>query len=105
MKIEQQKKGHGRPRLNKSDKKVRLTVRLSPGVIEKLNSMRVNRSRFIEQSILKNLPKVFYNYMGIDCVISSTDEPYDTVTFDDYSHHRSCVDTEMLLYIKEELRV
>lgn len=55
LKLDQQRTGPGRPRLNKSDKKERLTVRLSPVVIEKLRVMRINRSQFIEQAINEKL--------------------------------------------------
>lgn len=43
----------GKPK--KANKKERLTVRLSPALLEKLRIMRINRSQFIEQAIKEKL--------------------------------------------------
>ena len=43
----------GQPK--KINKKERLTIRLSPALLDKLRILRVNRSQFIEQAIIAKL--------------------------------------------------
>jgi hypothetical protein len=43
----------GRPKLNESDKKIKLSVTISKEASEKLESLTTNKSKYIETIILK----------------------------------------------------
>jgi len=55
MSIDKQITRPGRPRLNKSDKKVSLTIRIKPELLARITG---NRSAFIEAAIVDKLSNI-----------------------------------------------